>query len=168
MELGPIGLTIGRSAPDNPAVDARGPSLLSGGGVELGPIGLTIGKSAPDNPAADASGQAAPIPSIHSMTTSEWRAAYEQDGMVDLWVEEEFNAGSRLVVRTHWGGDPALRLTLWPEAAWTAGQGHLLLVRRRTRTRALSCSCSACTLCSLSPERVPPCASRVPASVHGH
>jgi hypothetical protein len=32
------------------------------------------------------------------MTTEEWRAKYEKDGCVDLWVEEEFNAGSRLVV----------------------------------------------------------------------
>lgn len=32
------------------------------------------------------------------MTTEEWRAAYEQEGCVDLWVEEEFNSGSRLMV----------------------------------------------------------------------
>ena len=32
------------------------------------------------------------------MTTEEWRAQYEKDGRVDLWVEEEFNSGSRLVV----------------------------------------------------------------------
>jgi ferredoxin len=38
------------------------------------------------------------LESIHSMTTAEWRAKYEKDGTVDLWVEEEFNAGSRLVV----------------------------------------------------------------------
>ena len=37
--------------------------------------------------------------SIHSMTTGEWQQAYEADGYVDLWVEEEFNSGSRLVVR---------------------------------------------------------------------
>ena len=36
--------------------------------------------------------------SIHTLTTEEWREAYEKDGSVDLWVEEEFNAGSRLVV----------------------------------------------------------------------
>lgn len=40
-----------------------------------------------------------PAQSIHSMSTAEWRAKYEkEDGTVDLWVEEEFNAGSRLVV----------------------------------------------------------------------
>lgn len=36
--------------------------------------------------------------SISRMTTEEWRAKYEKDGTVDLWVEEEFNSGSRLVV----------------------------------------------------------------------
>ena len=36
--------------------------------------------------------------SIHGMTTNEWREAYEQEGCVDLWVEEEFNSGSRLMV----------------------------------------------------------------------
>ena len=37
--------------------------------------------------------------SIHEMSTDEWRKAYEQEGCVDLWVEEEFNSGSRLMVR---------------------------------------------------------------------
>lgn len=32
------------------------------------------------------------------MTTDEWRQTYEQEGCVDLWVEEEFNSGSRLIV----------------------------------------------------------------------
>ncbi len=36
--------------------------------------------------------------SIHSMSTDEWQEAYEADGYVDLWVEEEFNSGSRLEV----------------------------------------------------------------------
>ena len=35
------------------------------------------------------------------MTTAEWRAKYEKDGCVGLWIEEEFNAGSRLVVRAY-------------------------------------------------------------------
>lgn len=38
-----------------------------------------------------------PPRSIASMSTAEWRAAYERDGCVDLWMEEEFNSGSRLV-----------------------------------------------------------------------
>ena len=44
-------------------------------------------------------GDAAENASIHGMSTAEWRQAYEQAGGVDLWVEEEFNAGSRLTVR---------------------------------------------------------------------
>ena len=46
-----------------------------------------------------ANGHAEPAQSIHSLTTEEWRRRYETDGYVDLWVEEEFNAGSRVVVR---------------------------------------------------------------------
>ena len=38
------------------------------------------------------------IPSISSTRTQEWQEKYAQDGCVDLWVEEEFNAGSRLAV----------------------------------------------------------------------
>ena len=36
--------------------------------------------------------------SINSMTTEEWESKYAADGCVDLWVEEEFNSGSRLMV----------------------------------------------------------------------
>ena len=36
--------------------------------------------------------------SISTISTEEWQSRYEQDGTVDLWVEEEFNAGSRLSV----------------------------------------------------------------------
>lgn len=35
---------------------------------------------------------------INSMTTTEWRQKFEQNGTVDLFLEEEFNAGSRLIV----------------------------------------------------------------------
>ena len=38
------------------------------------------------------------IPSVSSTRTQEWEEKYAQDGCVDLWVEEEFNAGSRLAV----------------------------------------------------------------------
>lgn len=42
------------------------------------------------------------------MTTAEWRQTYESDGCVDLWVEEEFNSGSRLVGgrAAHFGRTP--------------------------------------------------------------
>lgn len=48
-----------------------------------------------DNGKPSSSGQ---NQSIHGMTTNEWRDAYEEEGCVDLWVEEEFNSGSRLMV----------------------------------------------------------------------
>jgi hypothetical protein len=75
--------------------------LLSSSGVELGPIGLTVGSENGVRHAEhgdESQGDGTPIPSIATMTTAEWRARYEKDGTVDLWVEEEFNAGSRLVV----------------------------------------------------------------------
>eukprot|EP00884_Botryococcus_braunii_P005473 jgi/Botrbrau1/14927/Bobra.0018s0031.1 len=55
--------------------------------------------------------------SIHSLTTEEWRNLYEPDGYIDLWVEEEFNAGSRLVGGrdAHKGSSPG------------AGSGRVLL-----------------------------------------
>lgn len=51
--------------------------------------------------------------SIHSMRTEEWQEQYEADGYVDLWLEEEFNAGSRLVVR-------------FPSAVSHSGLGHIM------------------------------------------
>ena len=57
---------------------------------------------------------------LSALSTEEWRARYEPDGCVDLWVEEEFNAGSRLV------GGRATHL-LGPEAAGAgSGEGRVL------------------------------------------
>lgn len=57
---------------------------------------------------------------LSSLSTEEWRAKYESDGCVDLWVEEEFNAGSRLV------GGRAAHL-LGPQAAGAgSGEGRVL------------------------------------------
>jgi ferredoxin len=54
--------------------------------------------------------------SISTVSTAEWREKYEQDGTVDLWVKEEFNAASRLVGgrAVHFGG----------EAGQFSGEGH--------------------------------------------
>ena len=41
---------------------------------------------------------AAASPSISTLSTAEWQAQHEEGGYVDLWVEEEFNSGSRLMV----------------------------------------------------------------------
>jgi hypothetical protein len=101
---------------------------MDAAGLTLGPIGLTIGDSAPEiELRAGDHDVDRPLQSIHSMTTAAWRAKYEKDGKVDLWVEEEFNAGSRLVVRSH----PLLSTTYTATpCAWT-------------RTR-LVVTCSAC------------------------
>ena len=65
-------------------------------GVSLGPIGLTIGGTLRSGGDEEAQ-RAAPLESIACMSTVDWRKKYEPDGRVDLWVEEEFNSGSRLV-----------------------------------------------------------------------
>lgn len=75
-------------------------------GVSLGPIGLTISSDLrDDSPSYDLDDSQAE--SIATMTTEEWRNAYEKDGTVDLWVKEEFNAASRLVGgrAVHFGGE---------------------------------------------------------------
>jgi ferredoxin len=98
-----------RQAPRSP--------LPAGPGVALGPISLSFGgdggvgsreSNAAADDALDGGGDAdAPPPeSIARMTTAEWRALHERDdGTVDLWLEDEFNAGSRLEGgrAAHWG-----------------------------------------------------------------
>ncbi|EFJ52141.1 Apoferredoxin [Volvox carteri f. nagariensis] len=74
-------------------------------GVALGPISLSFATELNDRQGLDASSSGrgdddtagVQPPSIHSMTTDEWRALYEKDGTNDLWLEDEFNAGSRLI-----------------------------------------------------------------------
>ena len=94
-------------------------SVMDKAGVSLGPIGLTVGSELQNLSLDDEDGVgAAPRPkSYASLSTAEWRALYEKDGYVDLWVEEEFNSGSRLIVSgavgqgrwrggVGWGGMP--------------------------------------------------------------
>ena len=107
------------------------------GPIELGPIGMTVGASS-DGPAqakveeesssaastsggGGSSGSSKKASSrLSALSTEEWRAKYEPDGCVDLWVEEEFNAGSRLV------GGRAAHL-LGPAAAGAgSGEGRVL------------------------------------------
>lgn len=115
-ELGPIGLTVGKdvnkeeaAAPAESkakkgregAAQAAG-SLMDKAGVSLGPIGLTIGSelksmSLDEEDGAGPSGSGEQLKSYASLSTEEWRELYEKDGCVDLWVQEEFNSGSRLV-----------------------------------------------------------------------
>jgi len=77
----------------------------NGGGVELGPIGMTLQSGDEGADGGDDNRSTGTrkdwgdeTPSIARLTTAEWRAKYEDpDGRVDLMVEEDFNAGSRLV-----------------------------------------------------------------------
>ena len=84
-------------------------STLDDLGLSLGPIGLTVGESVQER---DANGYAISpldvgeidqqdqgykdIPSIHSLTTEEWLEKYDLDNTVDLWLEDEYNAASRV------------------------------------------------------------------------
>lgn len=125
-------LRVRAEAPEAP-VKERKPeakgilSELQGLGDALGPIGLTYSggvkpKEHPslpeqEEPSADEASTSRPR-SIARMTTAEWRAKYEKDGTVDLFVEEEFNSGSRLIGgrAVHWGGVAGFRSGEGPSA----------------------------------------------------
>ena len=88
---------------------------MDAAGVSLGPIGLTVGSDLQSlsldeeedgsGTSGNGSGSGKQRPkSYASLTTEEWRALYEKDGAVDLWLQEEFNSGSRLVVSGSRGG----------------------------------------------------------------
>ena len=76
-------------------------------GVSMGPISLSFADDSQVDDATDAElkekmlEEKKTIESLSKTTTKEWREKYEKDGLVDLWVEEEFNSGSRLKVRVH-------------------------------------------------------------------
>jgi ferredoxin len=74
-------------------------------GVSMGPISLSFADSSmkvddmtDEELKAQVREEKKIMKSISKMTTAEWREKYEKDGLVDLWVEEEFNSGSRLMV----------------------------------------------------------------------
>ena len=81
-------------------------SLQDRTGASLGPISLSFAESVDtDGELTDAElselvrKEKEKMSSTNSMSTAEWRAKYEKGGAVDLWVEEEFNSGSRVIVR---------------------------------------------------------------------
>lgn len=81
-------------------------------GASLGPISLSFAESV-DSEADMTDAELADLvqqerqkyQSTNRMSTEEWRSKFEQEGAVDLWVEEEFNSGSRIKV---------LYFCLWP------------------------------------------------------
>ena len=97
--LGPIGLTVGTSS--------AGPAVAR---AEVDAVAAPAPPADPSSPPSPAS-SSPPSPSVplrNTLSTAAWRARYEPDGYVDLWVEEEFNAGSRLVGgrAAHFGAVP--------------------------------------------------------------
>ena len=111
LSLGPIGMTLGESkspssassaedVADDASLMGKAGELMDKAGVSLGPIGMTLGESSPSSSAADPSADApadAPPKSIANMTTEEWREKFvNPDGTVDLFLEDEYNAASRL------------------------------------------------------------------------
>ncbi|GLI69019.1 hypothetical protein VaNZ11_013558 [Volvox africanus] len=120
--LGPIGLTYSASTKESKRVNVEVDNTPV---VDLGPISLSFAKGPNDRQELDASSSgredgdaASAIPSIHSMTTEEWRVMFEKDGTNDLWLEDEFNAGSRLVGgrAVHKGGVYGFRTGEGPSA----------------------------------------------------
>lgn len=87
---------------DQPGTSNMTQDLADKAGIGLGPISLSwadeLSVQRSSNVTEHMEASTSRPASIARLTTAEWRAKYEKDGMVDLWVEEEFNAGSRLVV----------------------------------------------------------------------
>ena len=111
LSLGPIGMTLGESkspssassaedVADDASLMGKAGELMDKAGVSLGPIGMTLGESSPSSSAADPSADApadAPCQSIANMTTEEWaRSLSIPTADVDLFLEDEYNAASRL------------------------------------------------------------------------
>ena len=80
--------------------------MMDDAGVSLGPIGMTLGggdasasvvaSSSPGETSASFV-RGSDAASIASMSTKEWRETYvNEDGTVDLFLKDEFNAASRL------------------------------------------------------------------------
>ncbi len=102
LDLGPIALSFGGSTNES-----RGrlvlvvfcyftPAMIVAGSAAYQGTEAKTAAFAGEESYAEASTSG--LQSIHSMKTEEWQQQFEADGYVDLWVEEEFNAGSRLVV----------------------------------------------------------------------
>jgi ferredoxin len=102
--------SVQRDGSSKQVADSSNGSGRSGGFGELGPIALSFAEDQHDRFGSDdEAAQSGEQPrSISSLSTEEWRARYEQGGAVDLWVEEEFNSGSRLTGGrdAHHGGLP--------------------------------------------------------------
>ena len=122
LSLGPIGMTLGESKPpgtepeEASETDSSGETLMNqagkmmdDAGVSLGPIGMTLGGGdMPSSTATKADSERSSSSSeksfvrgsnasIAPLSTREWREKFvNPDGTVDLFLQDEFNAASRL------------------------------------------------------------------------
>jgi len=72
-------------------------STLDNMGLSLGPIGLTYAESTEQLEESLGSKDSEKAESISRYTTEEWRKEFETDeGSVSLWLEDEYNAASRV------------------------------------------------------------------------
>eukprot|EP00976_Prorocentrum_cordatum_P063864 1177255-Prorocentrum_minimum.AAC.1 len=69
--------------------------IAEAAGVSLGPIALSLGDSATERLEEGEVGAQA-LQSIAPVTTETWRKSHEDEEGVDLWLEDHFNAPSRL------------------------------------------------------------------------
>lgn len=92
--LGPISLSFTGDLKEEDKIEK------SRNKISLGPISLSFGDDFGrfKKDEKDVGVEVRPSKSISSLSTVEWREKYEKNGTVDLWLEDEFNAGSRLIV----------------------------------------------------------------------
>ena len=120
--------------------------MMDDAGVSLGPIGMTLGggdASKPSTAAKAAASSSSPgetsassfvrgsdAASIASMSTKEWRETYvNEDGTVDLFLKDEFNAASRLA-----GASDAFdSLTNIENVAWNGLPSDAIETKHRVR-----------------------------------
>ncbi|KAK3240000.1 Ferredoxin-1, chloroplastic [Cymbomonas tetramitiformis] len=100
VELGPIGLSLqGSEKKKKNAEEPRKKSLeklAEDAGISLGPIALSLGESM-DSGAKESGADVEPQASMSEATVADWEAEHlDTEGAISLWMEDDFNAPSRL------------------------------------------------------------------------
>ncbi|GAB4824122.1 hypothetical protein N2152v2_011168 [Parachlorella kessleri] len=110
--LGPIGITIGKDVnlrEANWAEERAKGGILGAHPAErsVEHMGAVAFREDGDGVSDVPEGVDRPM-RINRLSTDEWRSRYEKDGRVDLWVEDDFNAGSRVIGGSYvWKGGVA-------------------------------------------------------------
>ena len=155
LSLGPIGMTLGESKPPGTAAASpenlenetdssaneslvnKAGKMMDDAGVSLGPIGMTLGggdasatSTRPGETSASSFVRGSDAASIASMSTKEWRETYvNEDGTVDLFLKDEFNAASRLAGAS----DKFDSLTNIENVAWNGLPSDAIETKHRVR-----------------------------------